>query len=157
MARRKSINKTDIKRLPGITSHEVWISFACLKCSNRSYIQIGKKFLNPMDSYLNALWKCQNCGFIHSRSSDLPDVDLVGKDLPFKAWGKKITSHLSIATQRFWKAFFTIATEYPSSYWKQCNSCGKILPAPAFSGHKGWGPLEKQLECRSCKSVINWI
>lgn len=155
MARRKSINKTEIKRLPGIPIHDAWVSFACLRCSQRNFLQIGKELLNPMESYLNALWKCQNCGFIHSKNSDLPDVDLAGKDLPFKAWGKKITSHNSIAAQRFWKSFFTISTEYHSSYWKQCNTCGKILPASAFSGHKGWGPLEKQMECRSCKSVIN--
>lgn len=155
MARRKTINKTNIKRLPGIPPHDAWVSFTCLRCSHRNYLQIGKNLLNPIESYINALWKCQDCGFIHSRSSDLPDVDLAGKDLPFKAWGKKVTSHSSIAAQRFWKAFFTISTEYHSSYWKQCNTCGKILPAAAFSGHKGWGPLEKQMECRSCKSVIN--
>ncbi|MBI4096655.1 MAG: hypothetical protein HY425_02960 [Candidatus Levybacteria bacterium] len=155
MARRKTVNKTDIKRLSGISAFDAWASFTCLKCSHRNYLQIGKSLLSPIESYLNALWKCQNCGFIHSRSSDLPDVDLAGKDLPFKAWGKKITSHLSVAAQRFWKSFFTISTEYHSSYWKQCNTCGKILPASAFSGHKGWGPLEKQMECRSCKSVIN--
>ena len=41
------------------------------------------------------------------------------------------------------------------AYWKQCNTCGRILPGRAFSGHAGWGPLEKQMECRSCKAVIN--
>lgn len=155
MARRKAVNRTNIKRLPGIPAHDAWTSFTCLRCSHRNYLHIGKKLLNPSGAYEEALWKCQNCGFIHSGSSDLPTTDSVGKDLPFKAWGKDVTSHASITARRFWKSFFAIATEYQSSYWKQCNTCGKILPASAFSGHKGWGPLEKQMECRSCKSVIN--
>ena len=155
MARRKTKNRTNIKRLSGIPVHEAWVSFTCLRCSHRNYLHIGKKLLSPSEAYENALWKCEKCGFIHSKNSDLPEKDLAGKNLPFKAWGKKISSHTSIAAQRFWKSFFSIATEYSSSYWKQCNTCGKILPASAFSGHKSWGPLEKQMECRSCKSVIN--
>lgn len=155
MVRRSAVNKTNIKRLPGIPTHDAWVSFTCLRCSNRNYLHIGKALLNPSSAYEEALWKCQKCGFIHSKSSDLPVTDPDGKDLPFKAWGKSVTSHTSIAAQRFWKSFFAIATEYHSSYWKQCNTCGKILPASAFSGHRGWGPLEKQMECRSCKSVIN--
>ncbi len=155
MPRRKTINKTNIKRLAGVPAFDAWVSFTCLRCSHRNNLSVGKNLLNPSEAYENALWKCEKCGFIHSKSSDLPEKDLAGKNLPFKEWGKKITTHTSVATQRFWKAFFTIATEYHSSYWKQCNTCGKILPASAFSGHKGWGPLEKQMECRSCKSVIN--
>lgn len=155
MPRRKTKNRTNIRRLPGIPVHEAWVSFTCLKCSHRNYLHIGKSLLSPSEAYENALWKCAKCGFIHSKSSDLPEKDLTGKDLPFRAWGKKVTSHGSIAAQRFWKAFFAIATEYHNSYWKQCNTCGKILPASAFSGHKNWGALEKQMECRSCKSVIN--
>lgn len=155
MTRRKTINITNIKRLRGIPTHDAWASFTCLRCSQRNYVRLGKNLLNPIEAYKNASWKCTNCGFIHSRNSDLPVIDLSDKDLPFKAWGKKITSRSSLTTQRFWKAFFTISTEYHSSYWKQCNTCGKILPASAFSNHKGWGPLEKQMECRSCKSVIN--
>ena len=155
MARRKTKNITNIKRLSGIPFHDAWVSFICLRCSHRNYINIGKTLLSPIEAYENAVWKCENCGFIHSRTSDLPETDLAGRDLPFKDWGKRVTSHSSIAAQRFWKSFFAIATEYPSSYWKQCNTCGRILPASAFSGHKGWGPLEKQMECRSCKSVIN--
>ncbi len=57
--------------------------------------------------------------------------------------------------QRFWLGFFRIATEYPSSFSKQCNTCGRILPFAAFSKHKDWGPLERQMECRSCKGAIN--
>lgn len=48
-------------------------------------------------------------------------------------------------------------TENRDSYWKQCNTCGRVLPANAFSRHSGWGPLERQMECRSCKGVINAI
>jgi len=42
--------------------------------------------------------QCEKCGFIHSKSSDLPEIDLAGKNLPFKEWGKKITAHTSVAT-----------------------------------------------------------
>ncbi|MFH1188696.1 MAG: hypothetical protein V1652_02505 [bacterium] len=122
MPRRKTINKTNIKRLAGIPAFDAWVSFTCLRCSHRNNLSVGKNLLNPSEAYENALWKCEKCGFIHSKSSDLPEKDLAGKNLPFKEWGKKITTHTSVATQRFWKAFFTIATEYHSSYWKQCNT-----------------------------------
>jgi len=155
MARRKTKNRTDIKRLAGIPYHDAWVSFSCIKCSKRNYLNIGKKLLNPPEAYEIGLWKCESCGFIHSKRSDLPEKDPRGKVLPFKGWGKKMTTHETVAAQRFWKSFFATATEYPSSYWKQCNSCGRILPFSSFSGHKGFGPLERQIECRSCKSVIN--
>jgi hypothetical protein len=57
----------------------------------------------------------------------------------------------------FWKGFFRSATEHSESYWKQCNVCGRILPFSAFSRHAGWGPLERQMECRSCKGAINAV
>lgn len=155
MARRKTKNRTNIKRLAGIPYHDAWVSFTCIRCSHRNYFNVGKKLLSPSEAYETALWKCEKCGFIHSKSSDLPETGLAGKPLPFKAWGKKVTSHESVAAQRFWKSFFAYTTEYPSSYWKQCNTCGRIIPFFSFSGHKGWGPLERQMECRSCKSVIN--
>lgn len=155
MDRRKAKKRTYIKRLKGISPFDAWVSFACLKCSHRNNVSIGKRLLSPSEAYETALWKCDGCGFIHTKGSDLPEKDPEGRELPFKAWGKKVTAYTSVATQRFWKTFFAISTEYHSSYWKQCNTCGKILPASAFSGHKNWGPLEKQMECRSCKSVIN--
>jgi len=155
MTRRRTKNRTNIKRLSGIPYHDAWISFACLKCSHRNFINVGKKLLSSSEAYEDALWKCENCGFIHSKNSNLPEKGLTHKNLPFKSWGKKITSYTSVGAQRFWKSFFAIATEYPSSYWKQCNVCGRTMPFPAFSGHKGWGPLERQMECRSCKAVIN--
>lgn len=155
MPRRKSKNRTNIRRLPGIPYFDAWVSFSCLKCSHRNYIKIGKKLLSPSEAYDNVLWKCEYCGYIHSKNTDLPVKGLGGKDLPFKSWGKETTSNLSIGAQRFWKSFFVTATESIDSYWKQCNTCGRILPFLAFSGHRGWGPLERQMECRACKSVIN--
>jgi len=53
--------------------------------------------------------------------------------------------------------FFRIATEHAESYWKQCNTCGRILPFQAFSKHTGWGALQRQMECRSCKGAINAV
>jgi len=155
MVRRQSKNRTNIKRLSGIPYHDAWVFFTCIRCSHQNYLKIGKKLLSPQEAYENALWKCNKCGFIHSKNSDLPEKDPAGKSLPFKSWGERLTSHKSVAAQRFWKSFFATATEYRNSYWKQCNTCGRILPFAAFSGHQGWGPLERQMECRSCKSVIN--
>lgn len=51
--------------------------------------------------------------------------------------------------------FFRIHTEHPESYWKQCNTCGRVQPFHAFSKHVGWGPLQRQMECRGCKGAIN--
>lgn len=155
MPRRKTRNRTNIKRLPGLPVHDAWVSFVCIKCSRVNFQRVDNTLLSPTEAYENALWKCSRCNFIHSKSTDLPIKGFDRKDLPFKKWGREIRSHASVAAQRFWKAFFAIATEYPSSYWKRCNTCGRILPASAFSGHKGWGPLEKQMECRSCKAIIN--
>jgi len=31
------------------------------------------------------------------------------------------------------------------------------LPFSAFSKHSGWGPLQRQMECRSCKGAINAV
>ena len=31
------------------------------------------------------------------------------------------------------------------------------MPFAAFSKHSGWGPLERQMECRSCKGAINAV
>ena len=155
MSRRPTKNKTNIKRLKDVPNHDAWVFFECLKCSTINHINVEKNLLHPDDAYQNASWKCRNCGFLHNKNSDLPETNNKGKKLPFKDWGKKITSSESIATQRFWKSFFTVATENREVYWKQCNVCGRILPAHTFSGHKKWGPLEKQMECRNCKSVIN--
>lgn len=155
MARRQTKNKTNIKRIPGLSVHEALASYVCIKCSQRNFVHVGKELLAPANAYKTESWKCGKCGFVHSKSSPLPRKDDKGKKLPFADWDKKITEADSLAVQRFWKAFFTTATESRDAYWKQCNTCGRILPANAFSGHKGWGPLEKQMECRSCKAVIN--
>jgi len=155
MARRQTKNKTNIKRIPGLTVHDAFAFYICVKCSERNFVPIGKELLTPVEAYDTQLWKCEKCDFVHSKSSQLPTKSDKGKKLPFADWDKKVTEADSLAAQRFWKAFFTIATESREAYWKQCNTCGRIMPASAFSGHKGWGPLEKQMECRSCKAVIN--
>jgi len=63
----------------------------------------------------------------------------------------------SPVAQRFWNAFFAVSTEHTESYWKQCNVCGRILPFSSFSKHSGWGPLQRQMECRGCKGAINAV
>lgn len=131
------------------------MSFVCVRCTALNFVNVGSKLLTPAEAYETQSWKCESCGFIHSKASPLPLKDKCGKKLPFAHWDTAITTEGSLAAQRFWKAFFNVSTEARDAYWKQCNTCGRKLPARAFSGHSGWGPLEKQMECRSCKAVIN--
>ncbi len=145
MARRKTVNVTGLSRIEGIPYHDAWVGFICLNCKELNNIRIGNTLLAPKDAYQIAGWECTKCGFVHSKESDLP----------FENWDEKFRLTESIHAQRFWEAFFRIATEHPDSYWKQCNTCGRILPFAAFSKHSGWGPLERQMECRSCKGSIN--
>jgi hypothetical protein len=147
MARRKTVNKTGILRIEGIPYHDAWVAYKCLNCKEMNYVLIGQQLLKPSEVIEIAVWKCARCGFIHSKETDLP----------FDNWEEEYISADSVSALRFWEGFFRIATEHPESYWKQCNVCTRILPFHAFSKHSGWGPLEKQMECRSCKGAINSI
>jgi len=145
MARRKTRNRTGLPRIPGVAFNDAWISFVCLSCSSHNLLQVGGELLNPNETYETAEWACHECGFVHSKDTSLP----------FKAWPQQLRDKKRIPSQRFWQAFFRTATEHSDSYWKQCNTCGRVLPFAAFSRHQGWGPLARQMECRSCKAVIN--
>lgn len=147
MARRKTKNITGLPRIEGIPYHDAWVSFICLSCNRLNNINVRDKLLDSHKTYENAEWECSNCGFIHNKNIDLP----------FKNWPEEFIHATSIKAQRFWQAFFRIATEHPESYWKQCNVCGRILPFAAFDKHTGWGPLQRQMECRSCKGAINAV
>lgn len=147
MTRRKSINTTGISRVEGIPYHDAWTAYKCVNCQEMNYVQVGQKLLTPSEAIEKCVWKCTHCGFIHSKESDLP----------FENWEEEYNTADSTTALRFWEGFFRIATEHPESYWKQCNVCTRILPNNAFSRHIGWGPLEKQMECRSCKGAINAV
>jgi hypothetical protein len=147
MARRTIVNETGIKRIEGIAYHDAWVSYNCIKCKATNYVQIGQKLLTPENGVSSCVWKCESCGYIHSRESDLP----------FENWEDDYKDADSLPALRFWEGFFRIATENRASYWKKCNVCGRILSFNAFSKHSGWGPLERQMECRSCKGAINAI
>jgi len=147
MSRRKSVNITGISRIEGISYHDAWIAYKCVSCKEMNYIKIGQQLLTPKEAIEIAVWKCEHCGFVHSKESDLP----------FDNWDQEYNNSDSTTALRFWEGFFRIATEHPESYWKQCNVCTRVLPNQAFSKHSGWGPLEKQMECRSCKGAINAI
>ncbi|MGH9775767.1 MAG: HNH endonuclease [Candidatus Acidiferrales bacterium] len=103
--------------------------------------------LDPQAAFETEAWKCAACTYVHCRNSDLP----------FENWPPKYRKHISLPAERFWIGFFRIATEHPSSYWKQCNVCGRVLPFEAFSRHAAWGVLERQMECRGCKGAINAV
>lgn len=155
MARRVVTNRTNIPRISGVPNHQPIIFFVCVRCSAHNFLNAKKILFTTAEAYETQSWKCYSCGFIHAKDSPLPSKNANGKKLPFSSWGRDVTMAGSIAANRFWKSFFTIATERAEVYWKQCNTCGRKIPASAFSGHVGWGPLEKQMECRSCKAVIN--
>jgi len=147
MSRRKTKHKTGLSRIKGIgiNVHCAWVGYICINCYALNLFRISGTLLEPEDTYNSAEWKCSKCEYIHSKDSPLP----------FKEWPIEFTDPTSIKCQRFWRAFFRIATENKEAYWKQCNVCGRVLPSIAFDRHKGWGPLEKQMECRSCKGAIN--
>lgn len=147
MARRQKVNRTGIARVEGIPYHDAWAAYKCVSCKEMNYVRIGQKLLTPKEALDNAVWKCTSCGFVHSKESHLP----------FDNWEEEYNSSDAPTALRFWEGFFRIATEQPASYWKQCNVCTRILPNSAYSRHTGWGPLEKQMECRSCKGAINAI
>ena len=147
MARRKTINVTGIERVEGIPYHDAWVAFTCVSCQEINHVRIGQELLSPKDAVYNCIWECDHCHFSHSKESDLP----------FENWGEKYRDAASMTALRFWEGFFRTATEHPESYWKQCNVCCRILPFQAFSKHSSWGPLERQMECRSCKGAINAI
>lgn len=147
MARRKTKNQTGLPRIEGIPYHDAWAGFVCLNCKTQGYEKIGLKLLTPKEAVEDAEWLCKNCGFVHSHESDLP----------FEHWPENHRLAESSVATRFWEGFFRSATENPSSHYKQCNTCGRILPFKDFSKHSLWGPLERQMECRSCKGGINAV
>lgn len=147
MARRKTKNITGISRVPGIPYHDAWVGYKCVNCKEMNYVLIGQELLTPKTGVDDCVWKCDHCGYVHSKESDLP----------FDNWEEEYIDSESGTALRFWKGFFRIATEHSESYWKQCNVCSRILPFHAFSKHTGWGPLERQMECRSCKGAINAV
>ncbi len=147
MTRRKTKNRTGLSRIEGIQPHDAWVGFICLNCGTLNNVNIGNTLIEPKLAYDNYKWNCSKCEYVHSKDSDLP----------FVHWEEDFRLAKSIKAQRFWEAFFRIATENPEAYWKQCNACGRILPFAAFSRHSGWGPLERQMECRSCKGAINAV
>ena len=147
MARRNAKNRTGLYRIEGIPVHNAWVGFICLNCGELDVIDVGTSLLDPQTAFETAKWRCGKCGYLHSKNSDLP----------FKNWPREFRAHESARAERFWVGFFRIATEHFESYWKQCNTCGRVLPFNAFSRHSGWGRLERQMECRSCKGAINAV
>lgn len=155
MSRRTTANKTNIARVAGGPLHGAFAHFLCVRCHASNTVSLGAAILTPAEAYEGQSWTCGKCGFVHAKESPLPLTDMEGNSLPFATWEPERITAGALPTQRFWKSFFTAATEAREAYWKQCGTCGRILPARDFSKHVGWGPLEKQMECRACKAVIN--
>ncbi|MCH5307912.1 MAG: hypothetical protein J1E37_07475 [Prevotella sp.] len=150
MTRRKVINRTGIERRANLDIKTVYVSYVCVKCHTQNIVNVGYEMLLPTNAYNTCQWACKECGYVHSKTSDLP--------LEWgNTWDDEYLAAEAPQCQNFWKSFFMIATENPKAYWKQCNVCGRILPSSAFARHKGWGTLEKQMECRACKGAINAV
>ncbi len=147
MVRRSTKNTTGILRKEGISHRHAWASYTCINCGTRNYENMGLELPSPDEAFNNFQWQCSNCNYIHFNNNDLP----------FTEWPEETIDKTKTPAQRFWRAFFRSATEKPETYWKQCNVCGRILPSTEFAKHSGsaWGPLFKQMECRTCKAVIN--
>ena len=125
--------------------HDAWVAYVCVNCSHLNAFRLGNHLLSPTDAFENQNWLCTKCGQAHEKNATLP----------FAEWPEAFKQGGSIQAQRFWQGFFRIATEHLESYWKWCNVCDRVLPFAAFSRHVNWGPLERQMECRSCKGSIN--
>lgn len=146
MARRRTLNVTGIPRLEGVGYHDAWVFYSCVRCQMGNLVPVGTSLEAVRDAYETASWKCEHCGFRHSK--DAP--------LPFRSWPKNARGKGTACATRFWQRFFRTATER-GAFWKQCNTCGRVLPFESFSRHRGWGPLERQMECRACKGAINAV
>lgn len=149
MARRTTKNRTGIDRIAEVNSNDIWVSYTCINCKILNYINIGQELIDGKNLAETAEWICPRCGYVHAITSDLPEN--------WKHWNEELRSADSLSCYRFWTNFFHIAVENKDAYWKQCKTCGRILPASHFSGHSGWSALEKQLECRCCKASINAV
>lgn len=147
MVRRKTTNRTGINRIEGIAYHDAWVAYTCVNCRKVNYVRLGQRLLKPLEAFEECVWVCEECGYVHAKEADVP----------LENWDEELRSAEREPTEYFWKGFFRAATEHAESYWKQCNVCGRILPFSDFSRHVGWGPLERQMECRACKGAINAV
>lgn len=152
MARKSFGNKSGIKSFEGADERAAWVGFYCLSCHSFNLVKIGYELLTPVDAYNNCSWVCSTCGYIHSKDMDLPES--------FSNWDDSHKDAESLSAQRFWRTFFLTATQSKDSYWKQCASCGRILPVEYFAHHAqvgktGFLPLLRQRECKCCKAAIN--
>lgn len=151
MTRRQTKNETGIERIEIVDGnpHEAFAAYICVNCHTMNFVRVGDHLLDSREAFNTQVWECNNCGFVHSKDSDLPS--------DWENWSPEYLEKDELTAQRFWQAFFRVSTENPEAYWKRCNVCGRILPNSAFSKHVGWGPLEKQMECRACKGAINAV
>jgi hypothetical protein len=157
MPRRLTTNSTQIPRIANSHANDAWASYVCIKCHQVNFENAGETILTEQEAYENANWICASCGFVHSSKSGLPSHDIEGNQLPFSNWadGQGLPGDLYV--ERFWLGFFRSSVANKEDYWKICNVCGRTLPNSHFARHVGWGPLEKQMECKSCKAAINAV
>lgn len=149
MARRTTVNITGITSLKDVEANAAWAFYVCVNCKKTNLVKIGTVLPTAQDAFENFGWECEHCGYNHSKDSDLPS--------DWDNWPDDFLENDSEHAQRFWQVFFQIATDSKENYWKQCKTCGRILPSEYFARHAGktWLPLERQRECKCCKGAIN--
>ena len=149
MARRKTVNRNGISRIQIEGSfNDAYVSYICVQCGKQNFVNVGQELISK-EEINSCMWECEHCGFIHSVDSPLPSS--------WKHWQSEYLEEDTPTATAFWTSFFRQATLHPEYYWKRCNVCGRVLPSADFAKHTDWGPLEKQMECRSCKAAINAI
>lgn len=155
MPRREIVNTTQLPRIEGAGANNAWVTYVCIKCNLTNHENVGDRLLSEQEALESASWECSRCGFVHSSKSGLPMEGVNGELLPFANWASGQGLPGEPYVDGFWRAFFRSSVANKEYYWKRCNMCGRILPESDFARHVGWGPLEKQMECKSCKGAIN--
>ena len=88
---------------------------ACEICDGKVVFYFKKSYASSPYSHLMRDWgeieyvRCEHCGFVHAKESDLP----------FQNWEEDFLSADSTTALRFWEGFFRIAIELidkPSKY-----------------------------------------
>ena len=97
MARRTQTNETGIERIPSEHSvHDAWCAYICVNCNHLNYVHIGEHLLTPEQALETQQWECKECGYVHSKDSDLPEK--------LTNWKPELLEKESVTAQRFWKA-----------------------------------------------------
>ncbi len=110
MARRTQTNETGIERIPSEHSvHDAWCAYICVNCNHLNYVHIGEHLLTPEQALETQQWECKECGYVHSKDSDLPEK--------LTNWKPELLEKENVTAQRFLESIFCYC----------CRECRSIL------------------------------